>query len=354
MAAFEVKNYSNLYTTKIADVPNYTFNNITYTSIGGFGIGKLKNSMFVLKASSAEQMANFYYFPEIDEPEGYGVYRLRYAGHANAMAVTDSYIYVTGWASNEENKHENNVNNNWVIRIPRKTIAAMGLTKTGEIIPKDDYSTEGEEGLSVLYPKVKNVNADGTVTYTPYTKPIRSITKYKSNNSFLIGYKVDSSLEYLGFTKAKVEIGDGKRYFVVSENLNDSFVIKNSLSYKGAGLQDIFYSEESGLLFPAWYGQNDEDPNYNPVKNVILWANIDGNSSGNVTIGNKTYRVYNPAKINVNMGLSTYDKFEIESLAFDQDNDLLFSANVKLKSNTYETDAVYKLTRNDGLKFTIS
>ncbi len=358
MAAFNVETISNLTTTKIADIPDYPFENVSYTAMGGFGIGKLKNSMFVLKASSNEQMAAFYYFPEIDEPDRYGVYRLRYAGHANAMAVTDKYIYVTGWVSDNDNigvgYQEHNVNNNWIIKVPRKTISAMGLTKTGQKIPKDDYDTEEEEGFSVMHPKVKTVNDDGTVTYSPYTRTIASITKYKSNTSFIIGYRVSGN--YYGFTKAKIETYNNKKYFVVSENRADMFVVKNTMSLKSAIAQDIFYSEENGLFIPTWYGgeKNEANSYYNPAKNVVLWANIDSNSYTNVTIDKKTYKAYTPAKINLNMGSSTYRKFEMESLAFDVNNNLLFSANVWFANKTYESDAIYKLTRTDGLKFTIS
>lgn len=356
MAAFKVETISELKTTKIASISDYPFENVNYYAMGGFGIGKLKNSMFVLKGSSNEQMAAFYYFPEIDEPDRYGVYRLRYAGHANGMAVTDKYIYVTGWVSNADNKgvgnQEHNVNNNWIIKVPRKTIAAMGLTKTGAKIPKDDYDTEEEEGFSVMHPKVKTVNSDGSVTYSPYTRTITAITKYKSNTSFIIRYKLTT--DYYGFTKAKIETYNGKEYFVVSESLNDIFVVKNTMSLKSAVLQDIFYSEENGFFIPAWYGGADNKNNsyYNPAKNIILWANIDGNSYTNVTIGKKVYKAYTPAKISLNMG-SSYSLFEIESLAFDLNNDLLFSSNVKVGSNP-ETDSIYKLTRKDGLKFTIS
>lgn len=368
---------SNVTTKEIAEVDDVEFvEGVQYYNIGGLATGKGKNSMFVMKATDDEQFAAFYYYPDIDNPSKYGVYRLRHAGHANAMAIDNNNVYVAGWAkdNNGVGYQGNNKYNNWILMIPRPTIAAMGLTKTGKHLPKDDKSTEAVEGFTVLYPKVKKVASDGTVTYSDFKKPITNISKYKTNGSFLIQIDISGISGDFEFTKAKLETYNGKTLFVVSEDPNDMFIIEDNVQDTLSVSQDICYSPNCGLFIPRWYG-NSKSEYYNPNKNVIAWADIDGDDYTLVTASNgKKYKKFTPIKINVNKsnekvdGIKKYSMFEIESIAFTLDDTLLFSCNVqytadyakanniedKDKDNKYEADAIFKLTYDGNKKFVLS
>ena len=349
---------SKVSTEKIADLPVYKADgsDVTYTSVGGIATGKSKHSMFVLKGNSnTQQYALFYYFPDMDNPNKYGVYRLKHAGHGNAMTVDRNNIFVAGWVTNKSSiedlgNQENNTYNNWILMIPRSTISSMGLTKTGKKIPKDKKSTEEVEGFSVLYPKVKKTNSDGTVTYERYTKRIASITKFNEDGVFLIGTSSPIEGDYLAYRKAKLEKSDGKTLFVVSEDPNDIYIVKNTVKNKDAIGQDICYSPNSGLFVPRWYGGGgEENESYNPLKNVILWVDIDGTYS-TVTKGSVNYKVYTPIKIDLNKSKESdkYSQFEIESIAFQADDTMIFSCNA-VTADGKQADAVFKLHCNDSL-----
>lgn len=347
---------SKVSTEKIADLTEYKADgsDVTYTAVGGIATGKSKHSMFVLKGNSrTQQHALFYYFPDMDNPNKYGVYRLRHAGHGNAMTVDRTNIFVAGWVSGDDyeqtGNQANNKYNNWILMIPRSTIADMGLTKTGKQIPKDNKSTEEVEGFTVLYPKVKKVASDGTVTYSDYKQRIASITKYNEDGVFLVGTTPPIDGDYLAYRKAQLEKYNGQTLFVVSEDPDDVFVIKDTTLNKDAVGQDMCYSPNCGLFIPRWYGGDDENENYNPLKNVILWADIDGEYS-TVKQGSATYKVYTPIKINVNKykESDTYSQFEIESIAFQADDTMIFSCNT-LDAAGKQADAVFKLHCNETL-----
>ncbi len=361
---------SKVSTEKIADLPVSTADGskVTYTSVGGIATGKAKHSMFILKGNSADQQNTlFYYFPDMDNSSKYGVYRLPYAGHGNAMTVDVNNILVAGWVS-DKNKlkdsgdlgnQENNTYNNWIIMIPRKTIASMGMTKIGKKIPKDDKSTEDVEGYTILYPKVKKTKSNGTVTYSDYKKHIASITKFNQDGVFLIGVSSPIDGDYLAYRKAYLETKNGQKMFVVSESPEDIYIIKNTVNNKEAIGQDICYSPNSGLFIPRWYGGGGTDnEDYNVLKNVILWVNIEGKYS-TIKKDGVSYKVYTPKKINVNKSKEKdkYSLFEIESIAFQKDDTMIFSCNVKNASKK-QADAVFKLHCNESLvkdkKFTIA
>lgn len=381
--------YSNTETEHIARLPGRTLDGVRYTGVGGIAIGRKKNSMFVMKAEEkadsgsnnlTEQSALLYDFPDISNPTERHYYRLRHAGHANAMAIDATNIYVCGWTTNIiSGNQQSNEYNNWILMIPREMFATLRKGSDGAFIHKYNSDNPDEPGYSVLYPKVKTVSDDGTVKYSDYERIINTISLYKGNYQFIIGIgrlsKVkgdDNFMSGLGddmaFTTAKLEQVNGKTYFVVSESPKDIFVVKNNVANKDAVNQDICYAQGHGLFIPKWYGgvRNAENKYFNTTKTVIMWANIDG-SHGSKVINGVSYRYYEPNKIVIDKskekgsdGKLLFDKFEPESIAFTKDEngydgELLFSCNVK-KGDSEQTygDSVYKLTHDGGKNFSLN
>ncbi|MGN1418398.1 MAG: hypothetical protein ACI4W6_03635 [Acutalibacteraceae bacterium] len=370
--------YSDVETTHLVALPTRTIDEIDYTGVGGIATGKTKDSMFVLKAerqsasdgsyTSHEQKALFYDFPDIENLSNRHYYTLPYAGHANGMAIDDQNIYVCGWTTidGHVDNQENNEHNNWIIMIPRKIFTELRKGPDGVDMPKDNRNTEEVEGYSILYPKVKSVAADGTVTYSDYENVINRITLHGSNGSFIIGYEKNNlkSEDYNLFTTAELETYNGKTLFVVSESPDDIFAVENNIAYKNATNQDICYAPGHGLFIPKWYGTNLNDEYYKPTKTVILWADIDGAYTTR-TIGNMTVKYYIPNRINVDKSGSKYngsiykfESFEIESIAFTQDGDMLFSCNIRnteeYKNIANYADSVFKLTHDNGQQFVLN
>lgn len=366
--------YDDVETERIASIPTVTIDGDKYTGVGGMAIATVKNSMFICKASSDEEYALFYYFPEVEEKDNYAVYRIPCAGHANGMTIDGGYIYITGWCSTSSNAPSGNPYNNWIIRIPRSTISSMSFNKNGNILPADNTSTTTEEGYSIIYPKIKNVASNGTVTYSNYTRPIMRITKYGQSNRFIIDY--NETLSGLGtadfaFTIANIETAaNGNRYLVVSQSQNDIFVIKNNMINKGPTRQDIAYSSANGFFFNTWCGTNSNGGSTNRCKSIILWIDIDNGEYEQKTYGSKTVKYYTPSKININKagvtsyGVTKYDTFELESLAFNADNELIFNCNIIYTDeyiNAYkadkgvspQADGVFKLTHDNGQNFLV-
>ncbi|MGN1442969.1 MAG: hypothetical protein ACI4XE_03880, partial [Acutalibacteraceae bacterium] len=300
--------YSDVETTWLDFLDPQTVNNIPYDAVGGIATGKTRNSMFVLLSErnngghpATEQRALFYDYPNINNLSNRHYYTLPYAGHANGMTIDDNNIYVCGWTMYGEGtgNQANNTHNNWIIMIPRTMFTALRQGNNGATMPKDDRTTEAVEGYSILYPKVKHIASDGTVTYTDYTGVITCITLHGSNGHFIINYSGVASGNDFCFTTAKIETVNGKKYFVVSDNINDIFFVQNNAAYQNSMSQDICYAPGHGFFIPRWYST------YNSTKNIIFWADIDGASSTK-TVNNVNYRYYIPDKINVDKTNSTF------------------------------------------------
>lgn len=381
-----VVTYTNTETEHVATLPSREIDNVTYSGVGGLAIGRKHNSMFVMKAETqegnpTEQNALLYDFPDIDNPSNVHYYRLNHAGHANAMTIDDTNIYVCGWTKIDHydgSNQSNNKYNNWVLMIPRKMFTSLRKGANGVYMHKYNKNTPDIPGYSILYPKVKTILADGSVKYSDYMKTINSISKYNDSETFIIGYNMAQKSERakqiradlgddMAFTTARLEEYNGRTYFVVSEEQEDIFVVKNNVANKDAVDQDIGYAPGHGLFIPKWYGGSVANPYYKPTKTVIMWANIDSEASSKIIDGT-SYRYYIPNRIVIDKskdkdsnGNLLYTKFEPESIAFTKDENgydgsLLFSCNTLRNSSAdgaYK-DSVFKLTHDGGQGFSLN
>lgn len=363
--------------------PDFTGKEYKCTAMGGIYVTRVKNSMFVVKASGNERMAALYHYPDLDDTSRYKVVFLRYAGHANALTMDAGNVYITGWCSKSENIQQHNTYNNWILKIPRSLISA---TPDRGTLPKDNPNTQEVEGYKVLHPKMINPDesARETTPYVPYTESIASIARY--GNKFIVSWDGvalynKSGDKYYGFTTAELVTVGGKTLFVVSNDPDDRFIVQNNtvhdVSIKLVN-QDIGYSAGKGLVIPVWYKVRDDVGTKDGVgtKNVIMWADIDSEgstivnrrvgSNGKIYGDGRTYRYYVPDKISAvahnikapGTQIKMYKKMEFESAAFSASGELLVSANA-VHSDEYKdhfgsdvsADGVYKVTHSGGQNF---
>lgn len=360
--------YSNLELEHIAEIENQKDENgKRYTAVGGIAAGTNRTSMFVTKAEkniegATERLALFYDFPNINKPSTRYYYFLPQAGHANGMAIDDYNIYICGWTKNsaliddmrDEFELEENdpLYRNWIIKLPRNKFSDFRKAGNGYTIEKDDPNTTEVEGYTILRPKI-----DGTDTY--FNKSINNITKYNSNKTFIVQYHIGGIGNNLAYTTARLVTENGVENFYVSTDPDDIFIVENNVLFYDGTLQDICYSPGNGLFIPIWYSTNDKDsPNYSSInqnKTVIMWVDLstENNSKlSTITVGGNTYRYYTqPDKINVNQSGNGYTKFEVESIAITDDDEMIFSANVETSSASL--DSVYKLTHDNGQNFVL-
>ena len=372
ITAYAVATYSNTETEHIASLPSKTIDGISYRGVGGIAIGKNKNSMFVVKAqelgsTSTEDYALFYDFPDINNTENRHHYLLPMAGHANGMTIGPKDVYVCGWSLGGSNVDDGNTYNNWIVVIPRELISALRRCSDSNIY-MDSYCESHPEvpKYYVMHPKTKTVLDDGSIEYNDYQEEIKSITLYNNSSSFIISYaplNTDGAAGDIAYTVARIENYNGEKVFVVSEDPDDIFIVKNNAANKKAVGQDICYSSGNGLFIPKWYGKNSSNNKYyNPTKTVILWANIDGECSYK-TIDGVAYRYYEPDRIVIDKskekdgnGEIRYTSFEPESIAFTKSGELLFSCNTRRNPDATGAyaDSVFKLTHSGGQNFVLN
>lgn len=349
--------YSNIELEVVATIENKTYGGIKYTAVGGMAVGTNRTSMFVVKAErhdqGQEQKALFYDYPNISNPANRHIYLLPQAGHANGMAIDDSNIYVCGWTmeKNTPGNQAGNDENNWIIKIPRNKFSSFRDMNDGQEIPMDDPDTTAVEGYSVLIPLVEG-------TETVFNKEIRAITKYNSNKSFIVEYLMSGVGNNLAYTTASLVTVGGVENFYVSEDPDDIFIVQNNVQYADGTRQDICYSPGNGLFIPIWYGNDDNPQYYNENKNVIMWVDLSTSNNpklSTITIGGKTYRYYTkPDKINVNQSNNGYTKFEVESIAITDSDEMLFSANIEGSGELANKDSVFSMTHDGGQNFVLS
>ena len=366
---------------RIADIPDkgfrYGSTHEKCTNNSGIAIGKGANSMFVIKSSSLNHEAALFYFPEI--PDGNDssdpiIIRIANAGHANAMAIDNNNLYITGWVrSTATTTGTIYGNNNTIIKIPRTLIAQVANSNTTNKIISEATSTTA--GYTRLYPKYLDGN-----TYKNYDGKIQSISKAQSNGTFIIEGSIDNysnpNDDFI-FTTARLQTVGGVERFVVSKSPSDMFIVKNNLSNHDPVDQDIGYSINSGFFAAKWYGNDTSSSGYQN-KNVIAWADIFGAPDDVKVINNASYNYFVPDKININVngltdgGVKIYDQFEIESVAFNANDEMFVTANVVFTEaykdifgqSTYNStfmieedniqDAVFKITHDNGSNFTLN
>lgn len=324
---------NDITVVRLCNLPTKTVDGVKCTGVGGIGVSESNNCLFAVKnATSTDNVAKFYYYPNVSTMASVKRLNLFGAGHANAMTADADNVYITCWAN--KNVQEGNTYNNWIMQIP---ISVIENLSEGSTIPKKTSSTAG---YTILTPKVL-VNG----SYVDYTKTIKTITLHKNKGTFIIGYSIEGKNDNnYSYTTAKIITHNGQKIFVVSTDPDDMFVIKNNLKYKEGTGQDVAYTPEHGFFKGVWYDE------YSPKKSVILWADIDSATTDTITYNGVSYRLYIPDIIDINMvnakynGIKMYTKFEIESIAFTRAGTMLAGFNIE---NADDYIAAYKAD-NDG------
>ncbi len=327
-----------------------------------------KNCLYSLKIKNNSE-AVLYYFPNISNWNKKAAFSIYDVGHANGMTVDTHHIYICASPNgNEKNR---------IIRIRRDYIEDRANQIATE--EKIDVATEvlsnslGDYYYKIMEPEIVDSVSNGVTTYEPYDIRFSTITRAESTGKFIIGTEIAGvdKYQYNGFVRAEI-IGDR---FVISSDPDDTFLVENNIVHKYASRQDIYYLQGYGLFIGRWYGgykEGDENNQYiNKTKNVILWADIDGETDTT----HKGYRCYIPDKIKVDVtnlkeGSTTiYEKFEIESMGITANRNLIATFNVIYTKTYYDkfisgknenitskadADGIYKITRSDGKTFKLT
>lgn len=331
---------SNVSPQHLFDVPDQPYysngNKFNCTNISGIGIGKSKNRLFVVKSHDAGNISDaaFYYYPNMDNPSNKRVFRLKYAGHANAMAVDNSYVYITASTSTNDPNYPHANNDNCIIRIARSLITSLS---DGDTINYSDYTS---------FEPI----AEESGVYSSYTENISMITKYNNNGKFIINFEPLATASTFAFTTAEIKTVGGQEKFVVSKNCNDIFLVNKNLLGTHNNHVDICYAPSCGLFVPIWGGSL-SSPNRN--KNIVLWVNNVNGTCTNVSTDFGTCRCYSPRQIHFTVSSlngNNVTKFEMESIAFTLDNEFIFSANITCTNQTKainDKDGIFALHYND-------
>lgn len=357
-----------------ADLPDlFASSGVDCTGVQAMGVSRSKNCLYSIKIDKDESGAVMYYFPDISEWDTKVVFTIEGVGHANGMTVDTDYIYICG---NRKKDPKPNPNNE-IIRIRRDFIEreADKVKKEDETkVAKVTLSEELEEQyFKIMKPQIVDSVSNGIPEYKDYEKSFSTITRAESTGKFIIGTEISGVDKYYynGFVRAEI-IGDR---FVISSDPDDTFLVENNIVHKYASRQDIYYLQGYGLFIGRWYGgykEGDENNQYiNKTKNVILWADIDGETDTT----HKGYRCYIPDKIKVDVtnlkeGSTTiYEKFEIESMGITANRNLIATFNVIYTdayykkyisgqneniSDRWDGDGVYRINRADGKSYKLS
>ena len=295
----------------IFDVPDNRYNGYNSTNLGGISVGTANNRLFCVKSNGYEQIGTLYYYNNIYDSRFKNgtkspkkiVFTDGLLGHANAMAIDDSYVYVTMAQKNGTEKTA-------ILRISRLAISAL---KDGDVVSKTRTTVKDDTSGNTI--KIYTVLRPKTTSGANYTKSISFITRYKSNKNtgvtkFIIGYP--NGKQKLGFTFATLS-GDN---FTVSTSKDDVFYVNNpyakSANDTGVVIQDIFYDAYYGFFVSMWmYKDNSPRISVNTL-NYVLRANIKNLSTAN----NRTLDPVDKVIINKPTDHNgTLTKFEIESIA---------------------------------------
>ena len=284
------------------DVPDtLSEDSISYTNFGCFAVDPINKHTFCLKTHTVDgepkknrsQLRYYESYTGVDpyKPKQKLVLQL---GHGNTMALTEKYIYFV--VSYEKT----------VRRISRKNVS-MGKNITEDIIlPFKTTSLTYYSGKEFIVKIDNHYNIEGD-----YYEVFRYVTLVTNANG-----------------KKEFKQSDGRRDFAVRRPATQV-----------SNIQDIFYKKGFGLFLPLPYKTLRSDPEggegANLVKNKIMKINIDGNPSQ--TINN--INIYQAVDIDINRSPDIYEKYEIESVAFSNKNNLLFCGNFK-KVNKNSTDKI--------------
>ncbi len=341
--------------TRRASLPNVEIGSDNCVAVNAMGVSRGTNCLYTIKINQDDDRAIMYYFPDITDWNNKIWIELVGVGHANGMTVDTEYIYIgTGLGTY----------NNKIVRINRQLIENANQ--------RDDFS--------VANGKIQEMNVvtqsdDGS--YVPYTSGFSTISRDKTTGTFIIGKRISgvtTTDEYSGFTRARVEGTN----FIVSTDTDDMFLVENLVDYPDAAKQDICYVDGYGLFIGRWYKAPDDDlsdeinAQRDPLKNDILWADIDRTADYQYM----GYDCYTPDVIEANghnlinaeFNVPKYSKFEIESMGITAQGNLIATFNILFSEeykNAYQAeygeeptgtyaDGVYKITKQDGSKFTLT
>ena len=342
----------------------------TYTNLSAMSFADNANCLYTVKVADTGTNSNgyFYYYPDIDDDSNYRQFFIQFVGHANGMTVTSQYIYILALSQTENNTSSPIGSNeaatqNKIIQIPRSFIHNL---PNGSTISPSNYT--------IITAKHYN----GSVLQD-YNQALGNITRYNNNNSFIVNYHLSGVTGGFAFTIARLQTVNGNTEFIVSEDHDDIFIVRNLLPDTYLTHPDIAYSTTCGLFIPKWYGGKkkvgDEyvinEQYYNPCKNVVLWAKMVDGVYTNKKVGGIWYKEYIPDKIVVNVSnlmvgnIPKYTKFEIEGTAIDhykenegQPNevekaDLLFSVNVNSTLSAHKADGIFRVKRTGTDSFVV-
>lgn len=315
------------------------------------------NSLFVAKCRDKNNFTDiaFYYFPNMHNTNNKRVFRVKYAGHANAMTIDSTNIYLT--ASMSSSNHDPNYPHGagtTLIQINRSYLASLS---DGATINLDNPNTNVIDGYQAIKP-VTYSNG----TYTDYTASIGNITKFSANQEFIISYSLSSVASGFCFTKATIQTINGEKKLVVSTDPADIFIVKNETGFTPYTHPDLEYYPSHGLFIPKWKGESG-------CENSILWIPSLSSSYTWKTIGGNQYREYTPTAITVDAtniveyNVQKYTTFELEAVAMTAENELIFSAN-EIVTTAFQTayknatggkyyhDGIFKLKHSNGTQWT--
>ena len=310
-------------TTHVTNIVNHTYGGESCSNVGGLSVTSSGSNkrMYSLKASNEQNEAVLYFYANYDNitSNNYGRIRLsNLVGHANGMTIDDNYIYITAWNStgNDPGAKDD------IVRISRTTI--WNLYNNKDDIDKGTLN-QNSAGVTVFH-AVDSDNND-------WDKRIYGITKYQGNGNFIINDGVattENGVQVLKFTTASIT----NNKFVVSTDPADVFSVNTGLS--GTTGQDFEYSPSCGLMIPRWH----DGDNSTKMNNTIVWIKLNSLSGNNrvYTESNSNFR-----HIIVNGDSTKFSKYEIESISFDNDNELY--ASVNLYPYTYSRECIIKIQR---------
>ena len=285
--------------------------------------------LFVVRVSQNNTNATLYMYKnylemsETDTDE-YGTFNLpNLVGHANGMAIDNSYIYIL--RGNNENFIPE------VVRIKRSYLWSM--YNNTDAVNKGTLTIDSGnvDILTAEYSDGTQFNVD--VTKAKDADKIHAITYYKDGKFIIKTTKTiddETNTHYLNFTTAEV-VGNK---LVVSKSASDKFQVVFDTT--GTHGQDIGYDPDCGLFIVTSV--------YDSVYNNIVWIKLNSLSGENrvYTTENRDYRI-----IRVNGDPNVFGKYELESVSIGSDNFMYASVNgVAAGDNNTYLDEIIKIERS--------
>ncbi len=375
--AYALNNGDIIKTTTLFTVPNYEFpndeitanieNSFTIKSIGGVASEMDQNELYVLKGGCSlydnkgdeitdndteNQLAVLCYYPDITKGnKGVSKFLFRYKllGHANAIAIDKTFVYITTWPSENPNYGKSQI-----VRISRKSIREFNayLIKEGKkSVQIKNTNATSPNGTALFGYMDIYYNNDKT---KKYDKQIKAITGYQYKNNgkiskFIIDYD-DLENGIKKYTFAEISNDSTKKLYVKTD-ANSVFGVEEPLKGKqhpkvvidnkeyvlnDVHVQDIGYSKTRGLYIPFYY---------NHEKDSQTNRTISGHENHIVRISKNSFKenVANRDSVQVQsvykLENSSYSQYEAESISF---------TNANIKGKGEKERMLISVNRNSG------